>query len=148
MTSISLNQLFAKKKCICKGCEKEYESNTNMKYCDICEDIQQEIMLKTVMLNTWSKLYMLVTYKVKISKHDINCKKCDPNNNEIQKFYTTLKLPLLRKFKSHCIGPTGEIISPIMSEYLHKYCKDDDTLCRCDRKRTYTIVNMKIVMDN
>lgn len=143
----SLDRLFVKKACTCEGCGQKYESNTNFRQCEICEDICQEILLKTVMRNTWYKLFMVVTYKVKILCHDLNCKKYDPNE-KVTKFYTTLKLPLLKKFKSHFIGSNGEITCHLLGEYIQKYCKDDDILCRCGKRRIYTIVKMKAEMNN
>ena len=143
----ALDRLFEKKICICEGCDQRYKSNINHRHCRICENICQEIYIKTVMKNTWTKLFMIVRYKVKTLCHDLNCKYYD-SDERITKFYTNLRLPLLKKFKSQFIGSDGEITCYLLGEYLQRYCKDDDVLCNCGKRTVYSIVKMYVEMDD
>jgi hypothetical protein len=147
MSLAELKKLCQKKVVVCQGCRQEYSSNVNHTYCDLCEDIKQEIFLKTMMDDTWEKFVILITYRIDYIDHAKSCKK-----NKAAKQYqiekTTLKFDLLTNINSHNISASGEFILDNESQkYFENYCKDDTTLCRCGHKIVYTIISARVEKD-
>ena len=123
---------------VCKGCEEQYISNVSHVMCSKCNVIYDEISLRTAMCNTWSKLRVYVTYWIHHEPHKETC--TAKNKLVFEDKETTIEYSLLKKFKSMHIDSTGRVIDGP----TERYQKDDEIMCRCGQKITYTVLSITL----